>query len=123
MADQGKIQTGGGQLIPLIVVVVILVAGYVVLDMYGEGQKDMLTVETRGLQMISALGAYRRDQGGYPDALDKLVPKHAAQVSKCPNGEPMAYAFAGGEYVLSCRKVVFKEGPYGYDSRTKSWSG
>ena len=123
MIDQGKSQAGAGQVIPLVVVVAVLAIGYVALDMYGDGQKDMLSVETRGLQMISALATYRRDQGSYPDALGKLVPKHAAEVTKCPNGEPMGYVLSGGEYVLSCRNVVFKQKPYSYASRSKSWSG
>jgi hypothetical protein len=116
-------QTGAGQLIPLAITAAILIVGYVALDMYSGGQKDTLTVESRGMQMISALATYRRQSGSYPDALDKLVPKYAPAVSKCPDGGPMAYVLASGEYLLSCRNVVFRQKPYSYDSRSKAWSG
>src|SRR2546425_13131781 len=49
----------------------------------------MLTVESRGVGMISALSAYKRESGAYPEALDKLVPKYVPAVSKCPGGVPM----------------------------------
>ncbi len=118
-----RTQAGAGQLVPLAITAIILVVGYVALDMYSGGQKDMLTVESRGMQMISALATYRRQSGGYPDALDKLVPKYAPAVSKCPDGEPISYVLASNEYALSCRNVVFKQRPYGYDSRSKAWNG
>jgi hypothetical protein len=121
--SQQRSQGGAGQLVPLAVTAIVLVVGYVALDMYSGGQKDMLSVEARGMQMISALATYRRQNGSYPDALDKLVPKYAPAVSKCPDGEPMAYVLASNEYVLSCRKVVFKQRPYSYDSRSKAWNG
>jgi len=121
--SQRGIQAGAGQLVPLAITAIILVVGYVALDMYSGGQKDMLGVEARGMQMISALAAYRRQNGSYPDALDRLVPKYAPAVSKCPDGEPMAYIPTLNEYVLSCRKVVFKQRPYSYDSRSKAWNG
>jgi len=117
------LQAGMGQVVPLVVIAVVLAAGYVAIDMYTDGQKDMLTVETRGLQMVSALAKYRREIGAYPDTLDKLVPKHAAAVSQCPNGERMGYVLSASEYMLSCPNVVFKYKPYRYDSRLKSWSG
>jgi len=118
-----SLQAGVGQVIPLVVIAVALAAGYVAMDMYGEGQKDMLTVETRGLQMVSALAKYKRESGVYPDALDKLVPKYVVGVSQCPNGTPMSYAVSAGEYTLTCPNVVFKYKPYSYDSRLKNWSG
>ncbi|HEX4797914.1 MAG TPA: hypothetical protein VFV04_01370 [Burkholderiales bacterium] len=118
-----NLQAGVSQIVPLAVVAVLLATGYVAIDIYGASQKDMLAVETRGLQMVSALGAYKRESGVYPDALDKLVPKHAAAVSKCPDGMPMGYVLAANEYVLSCRNVVLKYKPYSYDSRSQSWSG
>lgn len=121
--SHANLQAGVSQVVPLAVVAVLLLAGYVAIDIYGESQKDMLAVETRGLQMVSALGAYKRESGVYPDALDKLVPKHAAAVSKCPDGMPMGYVLAANEYVLSCRNVVLKYKPYSYDSRSQSWSG
>ena len=121
--SHANLQAGVGQVVPLAVVAVLLSVGYVAIDMYSGGQKDMLTVETRGLQMVSALAAYKRESGNYPDALDKLVPKYAAAVSKCPDGTPMGYALAANEYVFSCRNVVFKYKPYSYDSRLKNWNG
>ena len=105
----------------LIVVALLLGAGYVALDLYSAGEKDMLTVETRGLAMISALTKYRQESGAYPDTLDKLVPKYVPALGKCPNGEPIGYQNSpAGEYLLSCQKVRFKHKPYSYDSRTKA---
>ena len=121
--SHANLQAGAGQIVPLAVVAVLLLAGYVAIDIYSANEKDMLTVETRGLQMVSALAAHKRESGAYPDALDKLVPKYAASVSKCPDGTPMGYVLAANEYVLSCRNVVLKYKPYSYDSRSKSWSG
>jgi len=116
-------QAGVSQIVLLVVIAVALAAAYVAIDFYNGGEKDMLTVETRGVQMISALSAYRRDSGAYPDALDKLVPKHVPALSKYPGGATMAYLVSSGEYVLSCPNVVFKSMPYSYDSRTKRWRG
>jgi hypothetical protein len=73
--------------------------------------------------MVSALSAFKRDQGSYPDGLDKLVPKYALAVAKCPGGARMGYASSAGEYTLSCTHVIFKYLPYGYDSRAKRWNG
>jgi type II secretory pathway pseudopilin PulG len=115
--------TGSGQLIVLIVIAVLLAAGIVVLDRYNAGSRDMLTVETRGMQMVSALTKYKLEHGGYPDSLDKLVPTFAAAVSSCPSGGTMEYRLSGSDYVLVCQKVVFKLQPYRYDSRTRSWDG
>lgn len=123
MASFRENQAGRGQIIVLVVIAVVLAAAYFALDLYNAGQKDMLTVETRGLQMISALTKYKQETGAYPASLDKLVPKHVAAVSKCPNGEAIGYALAGSEYTLSCRNVVFKQKPYTYDSRSRSWNG
>ncbi len=66
-------QAGVSQIILLVVIAVALAAAYVAIELYTGGEKDMLTVETRGVHMISALSAYRRESGAYPDALDKLV--------------------------------------------------
>ncbi len=115
-------QAGDAQLVVLIVLVVLLAAGYFALDMYGGGQKDMLTVETRGTTMIQGLTKYKLDAGNYPDALDKLAPKYVAAIPNCPNGERIAYRLSGNEYTLSCPKVMFGK-PYGYDSRVRTWSG
>jgi hypothetical protein len=120
---EAAFQQGMGQIVLLIVVAVILAVGYVAIDLYSGGQKDVVVIETRGVQTVSALSAFKRDQGSYPDALDKLVPKYALAVAKCPEGTPMGYALSAGEYVLSCAHVVFKYLPYNYDSRSKSWGG
>jgi len=116
-------QTGVSQIVLLVVIVVALAAAYVAIDLYTGGEKDMLTVETRGVGMISALSAYKRESGTYPEALDKLVPKYVPAVSKCPGGMPMGYLVSSGEYVISCPNVVFKSMPYSYDSRSKRWRG
>jgi hypothetical protein len=116
-------QAGGSQIVLLVVIAVALAAAYVAIDLYTGGEKDMLTVETRGVNMVSALSAYKRESGAYPDALDKLVPKYVLAVGKCPGGAPMGYLVSGGEYMLSCQKVVFKSMPYNYDSRSKRWAG
>jgi len=116
-------QAGVSQIVLLVVIAVALAAAYVAIDFYNGGEKDMLTVETRGVQMISALSAYKRESGAYPEALDKLVPKHVPALSKCPGGATMGYLVSSGEYVLSCPNVVFKSMPYSYDSRTKRWRG
>lgn len=123
MTDGVENTTGAGQIVALIVIAIVLAIGYVALDMYSAGQIDMLTVESRGLQMISALTKYRQETGSYPESLDKLVPTYALRVSKCPNGESIRYAVAGGEFRLSCEKVVFKQKPYGYESRSRIWNG
>jgi len=114
-------QRGVSQVITLAVMAVVLVLAYVALELYSSGQKDMLTVESRGLHMITALGSYKRENGRYPDTLNKLVPKFAWAVSRCPNGEPIDYRLSANEYVLSCRNVVFKYRAYSYDSRTRTW--
>ena len=116
-------QRGKSQIILLIIIAVALAAAYVAIDLYSGGEKDMMMVETRGAQMASALSAFKRDQGSYPDALDKLVPKYVLAVGKCPGGAPLGYALIAGEYVLSCPRVVFKYLPYSYDSRSKRWGG
>ena len=79
-----------GQIVVLIVVAVLLAIGYLALDRYTEGQKDMLGVETRGLYMIQGLTRYRQDANALPDSLDKLVPKYVPAVAKCPDGQPTA---------------------------------
>ena len=123
MADHPGRQAGASQIIPLAVIAVILGAGYFALDMYSGGEKNVMMVESRGMQMISALATYRRDNSGYPEALDRLVPKYAPAVSRCPDGDAMSYVPSSTAYVLSCRNVVFKVKPYSYDSQSKSWSG
>ncbi len=118
-----NLQAGAGQIALLAFIAIVLAVGYVAIDLYIASQKDILTVETRGTQTITALAAYKRDSGAYPDSLDKLTPKYVPAVSKCPGGAPIGYVASAGEYVLSCQNVVFKYRPYSYDSRSKSWSG
>jgi hypothetical protein len=116
-------QRGRSQVVVLVLIAVALGAAYIAIDLYSGGEKDMVVVETRGTQMASALSAFKRDQGAYPDAIEKLVPKYALAVAKCPGGAPMGYAQASGEYTLSCTHVVFKYLPYNYDSRSRRWGG
>ena len=116
-------KAGTGQIIALASVAALLAAGYFALDRYAEGQRGMLTVETRGLNMVQALTRHKLEKGAYPDSLDKLVPQFAPVVSKCPDGQNMAYQLAGPEYTLSCQNVVFKMKPYSYDSASKAWKG
>src|SRR5882762_332053 len=116
-------QAGLSQIALLAVVAVALAAAYVAIDLYTGGEKDMLTVETRGVRTVSALSAYKRGSGAYPETLDKLVPQYVLAVGKCPNGASMGYVVSGGEYVISCQNVVFKTMPYSYDSRSKRWHG
>ena len=116
-------QRGVSQIVLLLLLAVALGVAYIAIDLYSGGEKDMAYVETRGTQMASALSAFKRDQGSYPDALDKLVPKYVLSVAKCPGGAPMEYVSSSGEYTLSCTHVVFKYLPYSYDSRSKRWGG
>jgi len=121
--NSAKNQSGMSQVVLLVMIAVALGAAYVAIDLYTGGERDMLTVETRGVHMISALSAYKRESGAYPETLDKLVPKYVSAVSKCPGGAPMDYLASTGEFNLSCPNVVFKYKPYSYDSRSKRWSG
>ena len=116
-------QRGKGQVVVLVVITVLLAIGYVALDRYTEGEKNVLITESRGMSLIQALSKFKAEGGNYPDSLDKLVPKFVPAISKCPGGEPMAYALSGAEYTLSCQKVVFATKPYTYDSKTKAWGG
>ncbi len=123
IAMQANKKAGMGQIIALVIIAILLGVGYFALDRYSDGQKDMLTVETRGLNMVKALTLYRLEAGSYPDSLDKLVPKFALAVAKCPDSQVIAYQLSGSEYTLACQNVVFKSKPYSYDSRTKGWTG
>ena len=118
-----KSVTGSARVIAMVVLAVILVCAYVALDFYTGGQQNASMVEGRGGAIINALSAYKRDSGGLPDALEKLVPKHLASLAKCPNGQPYAYKPAGAEYTLTCQEVLFKSKPYQYDSKTRAWGG
>jgi hypothetical protein len=121
MAGMLNRQYGKGQVAVLVVITVLLAVGYVALDRYTEGEKNVLITETRGMNMVQALSKFKAESGNYPDGLDKLVPKFAPAVSKCPGGEAMAYQLAGGEYTLTCPKVVFATKAYTYDSKTRAW--
>ena len=59
-------QAGVSQIVLLVVIAVALAAAYVAIDLYTGGEKDMLTVETRGVQLVSALSSYKREGGAYP---------------------------------------------------------
>jgi hypothetical protein len=113
---------GFAQLVILVIVALVLAAGVLALDRYNAGARDMLTVETRGMQVVSALTKYKLENGSYPDNLDKLVPKFAAALGTCPTGGAIEYRVSGNDYVLGCERVVFKMQPYRYDSRTRAWS-
>lgn len=120
---QAKSVAGSTRVIMLVVLVVILGCAYYALDLYTGGQQNASTVEARGGAIIDALSRYKRETGGLPDALDKLVPKHLAALGKCPNGQAYAYKPAGAEYTLGCQEVLFKSKPYQYDSKSRAWSG
>ena len=116
-------QQGKGQVIVLVVITLLLAVGYFALDRYTEGERNVLITETRGMNLVQALSRHKAENGSYPDALDKLVPKFIPAIGKCPGGEAIAYALNGAEYTLTCQKVVFAMKPYTYDSKTKSWGG
>ena len=118
-----KVQSGASQMILLVVIAGALGAAYVAIDLYTGGEKEMMVVESRGVLVAAALSAFKRDQGSYPDTLDKLVPKYIPAVAKCPGGASLGYVASAGEYTLSCARVVFKYLPYTYDSRSRRWSG
>ena len=123
MRTTRRSQAGDAQLIGLIVVAVLLAAGYVGLDYYGEGEKYMTMTEARGVQIMQGLSKHKFEANAYPDTLDKLAPKFIPAVPKCPAGEPFSYTLSGAEFTLGCQKVAFKSKPYTYDSRTKAWRG
>jgi type II secretory pathway pseudopilin PulG len=118
-----KSATGSARVIAMVVLVVILVAAYVALDFYTGGQQNASMVEGRGGAIVGALSGYKRDNGGLPDALEKLVPKYLPALAKCPNGQAYAYQPAGAEYTLTCQDVLFKSKPYQYDSKSRAWAG
>lgn len=118
-----KSAAGSARVIAMVVLVVVLVCAYVALDFYTSGQQNASMVEGRGGAIVAALSAYKRESGGLPDALEKLVPKHLPALAKCPNGQPYGYKTAGAEYTLTCQEVLFKSKPYQYDSKSRAWSG
>jgi hypothetical protein len=120
MAQQAK--TNVGQIVTLVIIAVILGAGYVALDFYTEGEKNKTITESRGTQISQALSKHKLEAKAYPDSLDKLVPKFAPAVPKCPGGDAFAYQAAGEDYSLGCQNVGFKMKPYSYSSKTRVWS-
>jgi len=114
-------QAGAAMVVILVVVAVLLAVGYLALDRYSEGEKYVAMTEARGTQIIQGLAKHKLEAGAYPAALAALAPKFIPALPACPNGEPFAYALAGAEYTLTCQGVVFKSGPYVYDSRARAW--
>ncbi len=54
-----------------------------------------------GAALIVALERYRRDQGGYPEALDDLIPKYIDEIPKDPFTDgAFVYKHAGEDYQL-----------------------
>lgn len=120
---QDKNSSGAGQVIALVVVAVILGIGYVALDFYGDGEKKKAIAESRGMQLVQALSRHRMETESYPASLDKLVPKYADSLPKCPAGDAFEFKLTGNDYTLSCQNIAFKTKPYVYDSRTRGWQG
>lgn len=123
MQQAAKTKTSTGQVVGLVVIAVLLAIGYVALDFYSAGEKNATTVESRGLRIIQGLTRYKLESGAYPDALAKLQPKFLEAVPVCPNGSAFAYQLAGAEFTLRCDAVIFRTKPYGYESKSKAWSG
>src|SRR4051812_13020272 len=121
MAQAQKSSTG--QVVTLVVIAVVLAIGYVALDFYSDGEKNKAITESRGTQVVQALSKHRLETKTYPDSLDKLVPKFAQALPKCPGGEAFAYTMTGTEYTLTCPNVVFKTKPYSFDSKSRTWQG
>src|SRR5258708_35329204 len=87
--SHANLQAGAGQIVLLASIAIVLAVGYVAIDFYLGSQKDILAVETRGVQIISPLFAYKRDSGAYPGSLHKLVPQYVLAGGKCPGGGPV----------------------------------
>ena len=112
-----------GMIVTLVVVAVLLAVAYVALDFYSEGEKNKSFTESRGTQLSQALSRYKLEANAYPDSLDKLVPKYAQALPKCPGGEAFAYQVSGEDYMLSCPNIAWKSKPYSYSSKTRIWEG
>jgi hypothetical protein len=115
--------TNKSQVIWLVVIAVILGAGYVVLNVYSDGEKNKTITESRGTQLAQALSRHRMEANAYPDTLDKLVPKYATALPKCPGGESFVYQVAATDYTLTCPNVAWKSKPYSFSSKTRTWEG
>ena len=112
-----------GMIVTLVVVAVLLAVAYVALDFYSEGEKNKLIAESRGTQLSQALSRHKLEAKAYPDSLDKLVPKYAQALPKCPGGESFAYQVSGEDYALTCPNIAWKSKPYSYSSKTRNWEG
>ena len=123
MHSQKRAQQGSAQVIALVVVAAVLAGAYIALDFYSEGQKNIAIAESRGANLINGLTKHKLEVGGYPDVLDKLVPKFLSGLPKCPNGDAFGFQVSGTEFTLTCQKVIFKSKPYSYNSRTRAWGG
>jgi hypothetical protein len=110
-----------GQIVGLVVIAVVLGAGYLALDFYTAGEKNKTIAESRGTQLVQALSKYRLESNAYPDSLAKLSPKYLASVPACPAGEPFSYQGQGADYTLGCSKVAWNSKPYSYSSKTRIW--
>ena len=114
---------GKGQMIGLVVIAVVLALGYLALTFYSDGEKNKAITETRGTQVVQALSRHKMDANAYPDSLDKLVPKYAQVLPKCPGGEAFSYQISGGDYTLACPNIAWKSKPYSFNSKTRTWEG
>ena len=112
---------GRSHTVALAILAAVMAAGYWALDAFSETQRDMLTVESRGMLLIQALSKFRTEQGRYPDSLDALVPRFLNLLPRCPNGDFFLYRLAGTDYFLSCSNVVFRQKPYLYNSNSHKW--
>ena len=115
--------TDRGQVIGLVVIAVVLAAGYVALDVYGDGEKNKSITESRGTRLAQALSRHRMEANAYPDTLDKLVPKYLQALLKCPGGEAFTYQVSGDDYTLTCPNVAWKSRPHSFNSKTRVWEG
>jgi len=114
---------GKGQLVGLVVIAVVLAAGYIALSMYSDGEKNKTIAESRGTQLVQALSRHKLQTNSYPDSLEKLVPKYAEALPRCPGGEAFAYQLSGGDYTLSCPNIAWKSQSYSFHSKSRSWEG
>jgi hypothetical protein len=117
---------GSSQILALALVAALLAVSYWVLDAYSASQRDMLMVESRGMQLIQGLSRFRLERGAYPESLNQLVPAYVALLPSCPNGEAFIYRAAVRDterhYVLTCNDVVFRQKPNRYQSNLRSWA-
>jgi hypothetical protein len=112
-----------GQVIGLVVIAVVLGAGYIALTFYSDGEKNKAITETRGIQVVQALSRHKLEANAYPDALGKLVPKYVPALPKCPGGEDFTYQLSGADYTLACPNIAWKSKPYSFNSKTRIWEG